>query len=372
MPVVVPGARVAAFVQGPHPVLARLAGQDEPQQAIEQPLPPGAAAAPEVAAPEVAAPEVAAPEGDEAAAGPVVGPSDGPPVSPGDWSAPQAAGWFGGSDYFFVRPHQTYDAAYQLTPNGVTGPGVTNVNFNPSFGNGVRLFAGYETACDESIRFGYTYLYNDTLRTVAVPTGSSVLTPLGATLFPGDALDATEHLLVNVWDIDDSRKLNLGWCECKSCCPSWDVSWSWGVRIIDIEEAILNSVTGPDAGTFTQKSAFLGAGPKLGIDVRRHLGHSRFSAYVAADAALLLGEEKTYGTDTPSGSKGVQAVPNFDVQLGLEWRPTCHISITSGYLFEYFGDATQLSEAAGLALLVPPQASNLSFDGFFVRGEFKY
>jgi hypothetical protein len=93
---------------------------------------------------------------------------------------------------------------------------------------------------------------------------------------------------------------------------------------------------------------------------------------VAADAALLIGEQRTTGTNTPSGSNGVQALPNFDVQLGLRWQPTCHLSVTGGYLFETFGDATQLSEASSLAILAPPQASSLSYDGFFFRGEFKY
>ena len=177
---------------------------------------------------------------------------------------------------------------------------------------------------------------------------------------------------LNAWDIADVRKLRLPWWGCRNCCPSWDVSWSWGVRILDLDEAILNSVTGPDAEVIGQKSTFIGAGPRLGIDARRHLGHSKFSAYVAADAALLIGEEKTYGPSTPSGTKGVEAVPDFDVQVGLSWQPTCHLTFTSGYLFEFLGDATTLSESSGLALLAPPQTSNLSFDGFFFRGEFKY
>lgn len=286
-----------------------------------------------------------------------------------------AATWFGGSDYYLIRPHQTYDSAFEIAPNGATGPSVQNVNFNPSFGNAVRVFAGYDTSCDEMLQFSYTYMFNDTLRSASVPTGSSILSPLGATLFPGDSITATEHLLLNAWDLEDVRKLNLPWCKCAgSCneCPRWDVSWSWGLRLVQIDESILNSAVGPDAGIFTQRSTFVGVGPRLGIDVHRQLGHSHLSAYVSADAALLVGEQDTTGTTTPSGSKGVQALPNFDVQLGLAWKPTCHLNITTGYLFETFGDATQLSEAANLALVAPPQASTLSYDGFFFRGEFSY
>jgi hypothetical protein len=333
-----------------------------------------------VAPSEPQAAPMAGPQGFEPAAQ-AVGPEVVDTAQPADGSGACSMGggcgvgrpiaWFGGADYLLIRPHQTYDSAYEISPNGATGPAVQNVNFNPSFGNAVRVFAGFDTACDESLRFSYTYMFNDTVRSAAVPTGASVLSPLGATLFPGDSIVATEHLLVNLWDIEDVRKLNFAWCNCKNC-PCWDVSWSWGVRMAQIEEPILNSASGPDAGEFDQKSTFVGAGPRLGIDVRRQLGQTSLSAYVAGDAALLIGEQRTTGTSTPSGSGGVQAVPNFDVQLGLSWQPTCHINVTSGYLFELFGDATQLSEASGLALLAPPQASSLSYDGFFFRGQFSY
>jgi hypothetical protein len=322
-------------------------------------------------------PLAAPPQTVEADAGPPVEGSAEPLSSAplADCCADPSATWFGGADYYLIRPHQTYDSAYEIAPNGATGPSVQNVNFNPSFGNAVRVFAGYDTSCDEALRFSYTYMFNDTLRSASVPTGSSILSPLGATLFPGDSIIATEHLLLNAWDLEDVRKLNLPCCKCAggcSDCPRWDVSWSWGVRLVQIDESILNSALGPDAGVFTQRSAFVGVGPRLGIDVHRQIGHSHVSAYVAADAALLVGEQDTTGTNTPAGTKGVQALPNFDVQLGLSWKPTCHLNITTGYLFETFGDATQLSEAANLALVAPPQASTLSYDGFFFRGEFSY
>ncbi len=234
------------------------------------------------------------------------------------------------------------------------------------------MFVGYETSCDESLRFSYTYMFNDTDHYGPVPNGAAILTPLGATLVPGDSVIASQHILLNAWDWEDVRKVNLPWCACHDCCPRWDVNWSWGVRILQIDESVVDAVSGPDAGPFNQKSSYLGAGPRLGIDLRRHLGQSHFSAYFAGDAALLVGAQRTYGPTTPSDMKGVQAVPNFDLQIGLAWNPTCRMSFTGGYLFEYFGDATTLSESPGLALLAPPTASSLSYDGFFVRGEFKF
>lgn len=354
-----PGARVAAFVESRPRLMQVFSAQDGNAEVVEQPGPQGAEPVPTAAAEPVDGAGEAAPDGAAACCN-------------APYCGEHSTRWFGGSDYYLIRPHQTYDTAYELTPNGATGVGVTNVNFNPSFGNAVRVFAGYETSCDESLRFSYTYMFNDTDRSLAAPTGASILTPLGATLFPGDSLVAINHLRLNAFDFEDSRKLNLPWCACKSCCPAWDLNWSWGVRVLQLDDSVLDSVSGPDAGPFNQKSSYMGAGPRAGIDVHRRLGHSRFSAFFAGDAALLIGEEKTYGPTTPLGSKGVQAVPNFDLQIGLAWEPTCHLSVTSGYLFEFFGDAAQLSDSPGLALLTPPSASNISYDGFFFRGQFKY
>ena len=41
------------------------------------------------------------------------------------------------------------------------------------------------------------------------------------------------------------------------------MNWSWGVRVVQIDESVFDSVAGPDAGPFTQKSSYIGAGPRV-------------------------------------------------------------------------------------------------------------
>jgi hypothetical protein len=95
-------------------------------------------------------------------------------------------------------------------------------------------------------------------------------------------------------------------------------------------------------------------------------------AFVGADAGLLLGGQHTLGSDTPSGFNSEQIVPDFDLRLGVCWQPRPDIAISTGWVFETFGDAVMLNQDATLATVSRPQASSLSYDGLFVRGEFHF
>ncbi|HEV3416608.1 MAG TPA: Lpg1974 family pore-forming outer membrane protein [Pirellulales bacterium] len=301
--------------------------------------------------------------------------SDWPCEQPGYW-APQCdfcpcGRWFGGGEFLLVRPHQTGDTAFQISPNGGSGPAIQNVNFDSPYKTAFQTFVGVQTCSDRELRFTYTYIFDDTLKSAAVPNGSVIVSPLGANLNPGDSIAATDHLRLNLWDVENVRKVELPSCICNGC-PGWDISWSWGARIIDLSETIKNEVSGPDAGIFTQQSTFVGAGPRLGLEIHRQLGESRVSGLVRADAALLLGGQDTTGTSTPSGLTSAQIVPNFDLRVGLCFEPRPQVAISVGWMFEIFGDATMLNENASLALVSSPQPNNLSYDGLFARGEFHF
>ncbi len=288
-----------------------------------------------------------------------------------DSDFPVPGRWFFGSESLVVRPHQTRDTAFESSPNGGTGAETTNVNFNAGYEAAFRVFAGCDLDCDRSLRFTYTYIFDDSKRSADVADGSVILSPIGASLNPGDSINAIQHLLLQTWDIDNVHQIELPGCG-SGCCSCWQATWSAGVRIIDLEETILNEVNGLEPGTFNQKSAFVGAGPRVGFEVRRPVRQSRLMAFAGADAALLLGSLTTTGSDVPAGTSSAQIVPDFDIRIGLCWQPRPEMSITTGWMFEIFGDALSLNQDATTATLVRPQASSLSYDGLFVRGEFHF
>ncbi len=86
----------------------------------------------------------------------------------------------------------------------------------------------------------------------------------------------------------------------------------------------------------------------------------------------MLGGQNTVGSNTPSGFSSAQIVPDFDLRVGVCWQPRPDIAISTGWMFETFGDAIMLNQDASLATLSRPQASSLSYDGLFVRGEFHF
>jgi hypothetical protein len=295
--------------------------------------------------------------------------------SPGYWMCDDElfmpGRWFGGAEYLFVRPHQQTDEAFETSPIGGSGADVQTTNFDAPYRSGLKAFLGWRTDCDRAWRFTYTYIFDDTERSATVPAGSVINSPLGASLAEGDAIIATQHVLLNTWDIENIRKLALPEAFCNSCA-GWDLGWSWGVRIIDFDEKVRNDVSGPDAAVFTQESSFVGAGPRFGFEMHRQFGCSAMSGFLGADAGLLLGGLKTSGSDTPAGLSSAEVVPNFDIRIGVCWQPRPEMAITTGWMFETFGDMINLNGTASVAAVPTPQRSSLSYDGLFVRGEFRF
>ncbi len=295
--------------------------------------------------------------------------------SPGYWNCDDElfmpGRWFGGAEYLFVRPHQQTDEAFETAPIGGSGSEVQTTNFDPQYNSSFKTFLGWNTDCNHAWRFTYTYIFNDAQQSAAVAAGSVINSPLGASLAEGDSIAATQHVLMNFWDIESVHKLAMPEALCNSC-SGWDLSWSWGVRIVDLDDKVRNDVSGPDAGVFTQESNFVGAGPRFGFETRRQLGCSAMYAFLGADAGLLLGGLKTTGSDTANGLDSAEIVPNFDIRIGVCWQPRPEMSITTGWMFETFGNAVNLNGAASVAAVPAPERSDLSYDGLFVRGEFHF
>lgn len=305
------------------------------------------------------------PMGSSEIAGPVR-PCDCPGYWIPDSDFPVPGNWFFGSESLVVRPHQTRNTAFESSPNGAAGPEILNVDFNAGYEAAFRVFAGWQMDCDRSFRFTYTYVFSDRQRSADAPDGSAILSPLGATVNPGDSINAIQHILLNTWDIDNVRKIDLPGSGC-GCC--WEATWTCGVRIIDLEETVLNEVNGLEPNAFNQRSTFIGAGPRVGFELRRALGQRCMMAFAGADAGLLLGGQTTTGTTTPSGTDSAQIVPDFDLRIGVCWQPRPEVSMSAGWMFEIFGDAIMLNQDATTATLVRPAASSLSYDGLFLRGE---
>ena len=294
-----------------------------------------------------------------------------------------------GAEYLYLRPHFADDAAYEQSTATSTITTVTDenrvINFDEPYSSDYHLFVGYRNACGDEFRVGYWHITDDGNRDGIVTgdflagAGVAFQAPGGTQLTAaGETINTTSHMTLNMYDFEDFKRLNLpslGLC----CCPQWDVRWEFGLRVVDFKHTV--DVFDPFE-TINNDTYFVGGGPKVGLEVRRQIGHSKVAAYVNTYAALLLGEARNRSTTNTPGvletavnmniNNGAEIVPDFNISLGLEWRPWCHTTITGGWMLEDFGNlgtagattCTTCSTTSGAI-----GGGNLSFDGLFLRAE---
>jgi hypothetical protein len=313
--------------------------------------------------------------------------------------------WCAGLEYLYLRPHFGNDPAFhELTQTTTAGTGnnpglVTNVdrtnNFDFGYDSDFRFFIGRHLGNGE-LRFGYTHIQGDAeaagtaTRGVAANDGIALVGALGGSQLSGDgdSIASETHLHLNVFDIDRVQNLELPGCF--PCGSGWDVSWSYGVRIADVnrtmDERDFIVATGV-TNLFDLNSTFVGGGPKIGFEARRNIRGSHFFGFFGADASLLVGHYRSrfrsfFPTTTPGAQDTLdlqennltRAVPNVEMELGVTWQPTCHTMITTGWMVESFTDAAASTANTGgcnncMPSPITGSGNILSFDGMFIRLE---
>lgn len=311
--------------------------------------------------------------------------TDGGPSCP-SCCCDTCCGFCAGIEYLFLRPHFNDDEAFlrMTTTTTATTATQTNqlINFDEPYASDYHFFLGYHTACGEEFRFGFWHIADDGNRS---GTASGDFLAGAGTAFQGpgtteltaagETITGTTHMTLNMYDVDDVKRIDLPSLGC-DCCPQWEVKWSYGLRIVDFRHT-LDEFT-PFESVYNE-AAFAGAGPKLGIEVRRQIGHTKLSAYVSATAAMLLGEQRARSTTTTPGvlqtavseneASAMRKIPDVNISVGLEWQPWCHTTLTAGWMFEDFGDLGAPTCVNCNAPTGTIGSGDLSFDGLFVRAE---
>lgn len=298
--------------------------------------------------------------------------------------------WCGGIDYLYLRTNFGNDLAIHRLTATTVGDTVTQndraINFDYGFDTDFRVFVGRRMGEGE-LRFAYEHIQGDAnvngTADGGFANGSGVaFQGLGGTQIDtaGESVTATSHLHLNLFDIDRVQRLDLPGC--MECGSPWDVLWSYGVRIADVSRDI--DEQDPVERTHLD-STFVGAGPRIGIEARRNICGTRFSGFFSANAGLLVGRYHSHFSNTTPGelqttvvsqdNNLTRAVPNAQLAIGVSWHPTCHTTLTSGWMVEAFTDAVGSTANTGGCTncnMINPLAGSgniLSFDGLFIRME---
>lgn len=323
----------------------------------------------------------------EAGEGP---PPGGDEYGPGCGGYCQCPVWCAGVDYLYLRTHFGNDLAMHELTATTAGATVTDndraLNFDFGFDSDFRIFVGRRMG-DSELRFAYEHIQGDANVTGTADggfaNGSGVaFQGLGGTQVSdaGESVNATSHLHLNLFDIERVQRLDLfGGGDCGS---PWDVLWSYGVRIAEVQRSIDEQDPFETVGL---NSMFVGAGPRIGLEARRNICGSHFSGFFSANAGLLVGRYRSHfenivpgvlqTTVTSQDNNLTRVVPNAEMAIGVSWQPTCHTTITSGWMVESFTDAVGSTASTGgctTCNMINPLAGSgniLSFDGLFIRME---
>ncbi len=307
---------------------------------------------------------------------------------------PQSA-FVAGAEFLLIRPHFSEAIAFA---NGAQTLGTWDTSaraLNFGYEGALRTYLGYRLADNSGeLRFTYWHANNTTRVDGAVGgPGQFIVDPFGnlagsvtvinpadprflTTLTGGDSIRTQASVRTNVYDLDFIKPFSFEQ-------GSWQFEWSAGVRLADInqfyESAITNAGNPFSTGSFT--ADFLGAGPRLGLQVEHHFGsQSCFSVFANTHGSLLLGDHQVEfnNTDAATGFAMSQAetmtrtIPVLETELGTTTRLWNRFDLSLGWMFQAWYDLGTSGGTFGGFFTGADDSNVMSFDGLFVRGQFEY
>lgn len=300
--------------------------------------------------------------------------------------------WFGGAEYLFVRPTFSEASAYlqiDIDAGGNRTHAYTSYDFG--YEGGFRTFLGYQFCeCGGELLFTYTDFGGEAAAqsgTADYPSTAPVLIIGHLDVNPdtGEYLRTRATVGLNTYDFDFTKSLSYDGpsdpCDDGCCsCPRWDLRWSAGVRIADVNWGLTSesiATSGAVQRTALVNMDFHGAGPRVGLEGRRYARSGRWLLFARGNLSLLLGDYEFSRTkikavtDTETIST-TRVIPVTEIEVGGTLRASRNLSLTAGYLFHAWHDLGMTDSIPSDVGSINSNANILSFDGLFVRGEWAF
>jgi hypothetical protein len=314
------------------------------------------------------------------------------------------------ADYLYVRPTFSEATAF-VDQNLVTGTD-RFVPLDFDYESSFRVGGGYRLCgCGNECRFTYTRLTGDA-SAIGLPGD---IVPFNPTVPAGTHVNIDADVDINAYDIECAKTIPLGG-QCGGCgcgdacgsqcgcgdacgsnCPAWDITWSGGVRIGDVNwqrsyVTVLDTAGIPLRDVNTEMD-FTGAGLRAGVEGRRYFFCDGWlSVYGRGNIALLVGDVDISTANTDDQDVTVrqfysnrQLIPVTDLEAGVTAQVTCRTAFTAGYLLSAWHDlgfrnSFDVCDCAdtGSTATTPlmgtsfDDANILGFDGFFARIEMAF
>jgi Legionella pneumophila major outer membrane protein precursor len=262
------------------------------------------------------------------------------------WAPP---GWFFGVETDLVGSHIKNRLVNQVGNDKVHLPTAElDWTVSPRFEVGYRFAQGAG-----ELLLAYKFL---------VTTGTGTLPDFDAADNPANL---HSRLDINVWDFDyGSREYSL-W-------PCWDMKWRAGVRMAGV---FFDSTATSQLLEQHVSNYFFGAGPHLGLDLRRFVAGTGLQFMARMETAFVIGQTmQTFeeavsvpGVGSVAGANRFSETliaPWLGVQAGVGWTPPGleQLTVSAGYSFECWWDLADIGQSRG----------DITTQGVFFRAEIKY
>ncbi len=259
-------------------------------------------------------------------------------------------------DYLYLKvfgPDMVHATQQNAAPAGQgTVPFGTAQNLIQPWGPAFRVGGGYAFNNCSSISVSYMQFFSNVSDTIGLPGGTTFGSVVSSVLTPGTVNSGTTFSRIEATSSVNFRMADLMYNRLIFGTPNAYMNWSAGIRYGHLHQNFEQDAefAQPNNPQFTTSSInFDGVGPRIGLDGRRRLGATCFSAYGQGSVSTLFGDTVTgYSqTDTlttallaSSNWQSFRIVPVLDCELGLSWT-SCggHLRVGGGYYTAFWFNA---------------------------------
>jgi hypothetical protein len=295
---------------------------------------------------------------------------------------------FVGAEYRFIRASFSEAVAFASVNDAITGGGfvrdVRARELSFDYDSSMRFYLGMHLGECQDVRFSYWNFDTDVNVAGTAGLGQTLVDPFGNLALTGSSINTNASLNLNVYDLEYLQRLTFGGQHVQ-------FQYSAGLRFADVDQnynSTIRNGVGTVLSTGNFDASFFGVGPQLAIQGRTFHYDRRLSFFAKGGTSLLIGQYDVASQVAVPGVTGgqsagrIRAVPVLEAELAGSWQASNNFTLTAGWLFQaWFNIGTSGGTFDGENIPGAPvdtafgqtdDADIMSFDGLFVRAEYRF
>lgn len=277
----------------------------------------------------------------------------------------------GGAGFYILQPHFKNNPAFtvaQTTPGGSTNISAQDFSYDASIAPYAWIGANLCNGLGVRAR---VFHFDDTVSRDTINDGLSAIDSAGPLGLQNLSTTAGDRLVF-------STSLNMLVCDFEAVhpvkCNGWDMTFTGGIRWARLQQTYNHSETpldGSNVDAVDSEHSFSGAGPIVGLELRRALGCSGFSLFGSARGAVMFGSSdqealQTIGSGTETSFVSASAshedvLAVTELELGAEYARNMgryRLIVQAGFVGHVWFGAGNGANNEVIPVLVDPEISD--------------